>query len=413
MFSWPPEVVFVPKFRGVYQDSKGAWYFKVRTHKDPETGKWVQVTRRGFTSATDASLARERLVVETADAQSSRAPAVPQAARDATAPPAAASAVPSSAMTVNELIAKYLENANAMNSISSKTAFDYELYADRYVAPWIGDTPIDQVTAAAISEWQLTLATRGGTKNGKPLSANTVRLARAALSGAFKYGLSIGLVAANPVLAVPPPKAKKKTPAHWTPDQAREFLSLQEGDRMFPLWAFLLGTGVRIGETVVLRWANVDIDNRLVRINEFATAHGHELRRTSGKSKDATRTVDIDEHLIAVLAGHRETQTAEAAAPGYEATEYVFTKPKGGHYHPQWLSRRLAALSVEAGLPRLTAHGLRHTSATLMLAGGVPPKVAAERLGHADTTLFSNLYSHVTPTMQREAADQIGAALFE
>ena len=47
-----------------------------------------------------------------------------------------------------------------------------------------------------------------------------------------------------------------------------------------------------------------------------------------------------------------------------------------------------------------------------MLANGVPPKVAAERLGHADPTLFTNLYSHVTPTMQREAAAKIGAALF-
>jgi integrase len=55
---------------------------------------------------------------------------------------------------------------------------------------------------------------------------------------------------------------------------------------------------------------------------------------------------------------------------------------------------------------------LRHTSATLMLSIGVPPKVAAERLGHADPTLLTNLYSHVTPTMQRKAAFKIGVALF-
>ena len=71
----------------------------------------------------------------------------------------------------------------------------------------------------------------------------------------------------------------------------------------------------------------------------------------------------------------------------------------------------LGRLTGELGLPRLTAHGLRHTCATLMLATGVPPTVAAERLGHADATLFTNLYSHVTPTMQHEAADAIGAAL--
>lgn len=101
------------------------------------------------------------------------------------------------------------------------------------------------------------------------------------------------------------------------------------------------------------------------------------------------------------------------AAEDYEVTDYVFTRPAGGPFHPQTLSKRLGRVSAELGLPRLTAHGLRHSSATLMLANGVPPKVAAERLGHADAQLFTNLYSHVTPTMQREAADRIGAALFD
>ena len=90
----------------------------------------------------------------------------------------------------------------------------------------------------------------------------------------------------------------------------------------------------------------------------------------------------------------------------------MFTPLGGGSYHPQYLSRLLGRCTAELRLPRLTAHGLRHTSATLMLTRGVAPKVAAERLGHADPTLFTNLYSHVSPTMQREAADKIGAALF-
>lgn len=71
----------------------------------------------------------------------------------------------------------------------------------------------------------------------------------------------------------------------------------------------------------------------------------------------------------------------------------------GQPYHPQTVSRRLGRLSQQAGVPRLTAHGLRHTSATLMQVSGVHPKVAAERLGHASAGLFMALYSHVTPTV--------------
>ncbi len=94
-------------------------------------------------------------------------------------------------------------------------------------------------------------------------------------------------------------------------------------------------------------------------------------------------------------------------AATYEATYDVFTKENGGPHHPRYLSRLLGKISTGVGLPRLTADGLRHTSATLMLASGVPPKVAAERLGHADTRLFSNPYSHVTPTILAAKIDHV------
>lgn len=156
-----------------------------------------------------------------------------------------------------------------------------------------------------------------------------------------------------------------------------------------------------------------DADEACGRLRRFATTLGYELVTSQGKSRDAVRTIDLDDGLVGVLRQQRKQQAAERlAAADYLASEYVFTKPTGGSYHPQSLSKLLGRLSEEIGVPRLTAHGLRHTSATLMLATGVPPKVAAERLGHADATLFTNLYSHVTPTMQRDAADRIGAALF-
>jgi integrase len=150
-----------------------------------------------------------------------------------------------------------------------------------------------------------------------------------------------------------------------------------------------------------------------VSVVEFSTYLGHDVVASSGKSRDSIRRVDIDRALVGVLRSQRAQQAKERlAADSYEETGHVFTRPGGGPYHPQYLSRLLGRYSEELGLPRLTAHGLRHTCATLMLANGVAPKVAAERLGHSDPSLFMNLYSHVTPSMQREAADRIGAALF-
>jgi len=169
------------------------------------------------------------------------------------------------------------------------------------------------------------------------------------------------------------------------------------------VWAVLLGTGLRIGELVALRWANVDLARGALRVVDFVSALGYEVLESDGKSHDAVRTVDVDRHLVEVLREQRK-KTGR--------WEFVFCRSGGEPFHPQYLSKQLAQESTACGLPRLTAHGLRHTSATLMLASGVAPKIAAERLGHADATLFSNLYSHVTPTMQRDAAEQVGNALF-
>ena len=382
----------MPKYDGVYQDAKGRWYFKVWLGRDPLSGRQAQVTKRGFATAAEAARAR-REVLDDVD-QGRRTPSA------------------SAALTVGELLDLYLDGIDADARLSPKTCFDYRRNAEAYVRPWLGKKRVRELTPEVILAWQRRLTTGGGTKDGRALAPNTVRLARAPLAGALKLAVSQGVLRVSPMTSVSPPAAGRKIPRHWSPDQARQFLRSQEGDRLYPLWAFLLGSGLRIGELVWLRWDNVDLDRGHARIVEFASTMGWDLVESAGKSRTATRTVDLDDGLVRVLRHQKEVQRSEARADGYEATEFVFTKSAGGSYHPQSLSKTLGRYSEQAGLPRLTAHGLRHTSATLMLDSGVPPKVAAERLGHADPTLFMNLYSHVTPTMQRDAANKLGQALF-
>lgn len=389
----------MPKIHGVYKDSAGRWYYKVTLGRDPLTGKRVQVTKRGFATATDAGNARRRFLEDEATTFVSR----------------------SVHMTVDDLLDLYLDGIDADGALSRKTRFDYRRNADAYVRPWLGAKRVKDVTPEMVVVWQRKIAECGATKalkdggkrKDRSLAPNTVRLARAPLAGAFRMALRSGLVSSNPLASSPRPKQRKKIPKHWRPEEARAFLDAMAADRDHVLWAFLLGSGLRIGELVWLRWPNVDFERKVARIVDFASTLGYELVESDGKSNDAVRTIDLDDDLLALLGRQRERQEDERRSrSGYLQTDYVFTKPAGGHWHPQTLSKRLAARSVEVGLPRLTAHGLRHTCATLMLANGVPPKVAAERLGHADPTLFTNLYSHVTPTMQRDAAKAIGAALF-
>ena len=381
------------KPQGVYEDGRGRWYFKVTLGRDPLTGKRVQITQRGFRTAAEAGRAR----------------------RDALAKIDTGKVRPSpTLLTINELLDLYLDGIDADGRLSAKTCFDYRHYADKYVRPLLGNRKVRDVTPDVVLAWQRKVLKAGGVKHGQALAPNTVRLARSPLSGAMKLAVSMGLIAVSPTVAVPRPRPPRSIPRHWSPEQAREFLALMEGDRLYPLWAFLLSSGLRIGELVWLRWPNVDLNRRRVHVVEFASTLGYKLAASTGKSREAVRSIELDDGRVRVLRAQRKAQAEERlAAPAYLDSDYVFTRPSGGSYHPANLSKLLRRLTEEVGLPRLTAHGLRHTTATLMLANGVPPKVAAERLGHADPTLFTNLYSHVTPTMQREAADKIGAALFD
>ena len=292
---------------GVYRDSGGGWYFKVTVGRDALTGRREQITRRGFRTASEAGRAR-REVLDRKDSGLVRpAPKL---------------------LTVNELLDLYLDGLDADDSLGAKTRYDYRRNADAYVRPWLGARKVRDITPEVILTWQRKLTSGGGTKNGKALAPNTIRLARAPLAGAFKLAVASGIVALSPLSLAPRPKARRSIPKHWSPEQAREFLALMEGDRTYPVWALLLGSGLRIGELVWLRWANVDLQNGLARVVEFATTLGYEVVSSDGKSRDSVRTVDLDPGLIRVLRLQRKVQAAEQlAASGDEDGDYVFTKP--------------------------------------------------------------------------------------
>jgi len=278
---------------GVYQDGRGGWYVKVSLGRDPLTGRREQLTRRGFRTATEAGKARRELL-----AQVDRG---------------AVKARPG-ATTVDELMDLYLDGIDADGRLSAKTRYDYRHSTDDYIRGRLGNKRVRDITSETVLAWQRALSKGGGTKNARPLSPNTVRLARAPLAGAFKLAVTAGMVAVNPMVGAARPRAHRSIPKHWSPEEAREFLDSMEGDRTWPLWAFLLGAGLRIGELVWLRWPSVDLKAGRVRVVDFVSTLGHDLVASSGKSRDAVRTIDLDLGLVDVLRRQRTLQAQEKLA---------------------------------------------------------------------------------------------------
>lgn len=143
-----------------------------------------------------------------------------------------------------------------------------------------------------------------------------------------------------------------------------------------------------------------------------ATASG--LRIVEPKTRTSQRQVTLSRDPVDALRRHRVAQAAERLLLGaaWEDNDLVFANVVGRPIAAGNLLRRsFEPLLKRAGLPRIRFHDLRHTSATLLLGRGIHPKIVAEMLGHSRVGTTLDRYSHVTPTMQREAAEAFDAIL--
>ena len=124
----------------------------------------------------------------------------------------------------------------------------------------------------------------------------------------------------------------------------------------------------------------------------------------------------LDLQTVEVLREHRKRQREErlAAGPAWESSsDLVFRDELGGMVHPDRFSREFDQTVRSLEVPRIRLHDLRHTYATLALKAGVHPKVVSERLGHATVGVTLDLYSHVVPSIARDAADVVASRIYE
>lgn len=156
-----------------------------------------------------------------------------------------------------------------------------------------------------------------------------------------------------------------------------------------------------------------DGDNlRLLSIVESAEQTSDGVRYKEPKSGRA-RTVALSAATVAELKAHRTRQAEEQLRLGIrpDADSFVVAQVDGSPLQPRSLTHEWIRVIGNTTLPRIRFHDLRHTHATQMLSAGVHPKVASERLGHSTIGITLDLYSHVMPGMQADAAEAVDAAI--
>lgn len=195
----------------------------------------------------------------------------------------------------------------------------------------------------------------------------------------------------------------------------RTFLKGTSDDRLSGLWVLMAGTGLRRGEAIGLRWDAVDLDKNQLHVSRTLITVGSEIVWSTPKTSRGRRSVALDSSTVSALRRHRARQAQERLSFGsnYNESSLVFAREDGSPLHPKSVSDEFQRRAKQVGVPVIRLHDLRHSYASLALQAGVQTKIVSERLGHVSTSITSDIYQHVTPGMQADAAEAIGRLLFD
>ena len=253
--------------------------------------------------------------------------------------------------------------------------------------------------------------------DSKALDPSTVKAVHVVLHKAFGAAVKWGRLAKNPADHADPPRVAVEADdmQTWNASQLRSFLEVtgSSNDRSHALWVLLATTGMRRGETLGLRWQDVDLDAGRLRIVQTVLSINGKISVSEPKTARGRRPIALDPATVAVLREHRRRMLEERllVGPDHSDEGLVFHRPDGSALRPETVSTTFLRRQRTLDLPRLTLKGLRHTWATLALEQGIHPKVVQERLGHSTIGITLDIYSHVSPMLHDEAANQIASLI--
>jgi integrase len=310
--------------------------------------------------------------------------------------------------TVSWLVRRYVASRS---DVTLKAREQYE-WAIPHIEAGLGAIRLDRLDREDVARWLEDLAAAGR------LSWRSIQICRTVLRAALADAVEEGLLHRSPAARVPMPRAvakpaKQKEVDAWTEEQVARFLSVSADHR----WAvaFRLGVlyGLRRSEALALKWNDLDTRKRTLRIDEGLVAVSKGAVWSQAKNARSRRVVPLDDETGRALARHRKAQAEErlVAGPKWEDHDLIIATHVGRPVMPRSLDRALEDLIEQAGLPRLTSHGLRHTAATHMVRGARDVgelRAVADVLGHSPDMLMK-VYAHAMPESTRAVADRIGA----
>lgn len=314
--------------------------------------------------------------------------------------------------------------------LAPATVKGYERLLRCHVFPYIGNRKLRDITSHELAATYKALAEHGRSDVRDPggqLSPNTVNKVHIVIGSILEAAIDENHITTNParrqrIVNAPTGaqiRAHQEEVKTWDEGQLQYFLQWNEliyHDELNTMWKVAGYTGMRRGEVAALKWGDIDFENNIISIRRAADPIM--IRQTKTTKTGRQRPVTMHNALAKELKRFKQSRSLtskDLVLPG----AYVFGLKDGQLRSPNDISARWARAVkkaviysatdpvVDEALPFMTLKGLRHTHATMLMRSGVNPKIVQERLGHSTISTTMNIYSHVTPTMQRDAVDAL------
>lgn len=309
-------------------------------------------------------------------------------------------------ITVGEFLEQWLHDYVEINT-SPVTAEGYRHKIRCHVLPKIGNVPLDQLIPRHVIGIYVDMREAG-------LSRRTALHVHRILHGAFNHAVKWGMLSQNVCDAVDPPRPLQKQMAALDTVEVGQLLQAAEKSPYRHIIFLAIYTGLRRGELLGLRWADVDLEHQTISVSRsLHRLAGQGLMVTEPKTRRSRRLVTLPPTAVKVVAALKTERVDHCVGLGITWSEnnYVFSHKNGGPLSPDTVTHAFNRLVKRTEIPHVRFHDLRHTHATLMLKQGVNPKIVCERLGHSSVTITMDTYSHVLPGMQEKAALAFEAGL--
>jgi integrase len=308
-----------------------------------------------------------------------------------------------STRTVADWLAHWRQTTLAASDRKPSTRELYANLSQKHLesAPF-GLISLDRLRPSDVESLVLVLRERG-------LADSTIRSIYTSLRSALDGAVRDGLLARNPAAAVKRPGIQRKEAKHLEPADVARLLAELEDHRYYPAVKLIAYTGLRRGECLALRWADVDLDGGTLRVSATLNRVSRSLTSSEPKTAKSRRVLPLPADLVALLRKNKTAQKREklAAVNQWQDTGLVFTTPLGNPVDPRNFLRVVQNAAAKIGLEDVDIHTLRHSVATAWMAAGEPIKVVADLLGHSSISITGDLYQHACDDTARAAVERL------